>query len=394
MNAPLSPGRTVALVARREIGMQLRSRTFLYGLLITLAVFAGYGLLFSFIGSEGSSSTLGVTAEARSLTPALQEAGQQQGQTVQITDVDRAGGEAQVRSGDLDALLTGAPGTYQLIGQDSVDSTLQRIVSTTVDRTATDSALSTAGVDPATVERAGSVAVSTLAPQDPLRGQRLGLAFAVAILLFFSLTNYGGQVAQGVVEEKSSRVVELLLSTIKPLHLLAGKILGLGAVGLLQLLILGAIGTIGALALGVLTVPTAALSALGLAVLWYLLGFFLYATLYASAGALVSRQEELQSAITPLVFPLLIPFVIAVSVLPNDPRNGLATVLSFIPFFSPTLMPARAALGVAPWWQVLISALLTLAAIAVMVWVAARIYRNSVLRTGAKVSWREAFSGR
>ncbi|MBW0104267.1 ABC transporter permease [Pseudonocardia sp. KRD291] len=394
MSAPLSPARTVALVARREIGMQLRSRSFLYGLLLTLAIFAGYGLLFSFIGSEGSSSTLGVTAEARALTPALQQAGQQQGQTVAITDVDRAGGEAQVRSGGLDALLTRGPDGFELIGQDSVDSTLQRIVTGTVGQQARDSALRSAGVDPATVDRAGTVGVSTLVPEDPLRGQRLGLAFAVAILLFFSLTSYGGAVAQGVVEEKSSRVVELLLSTIKPLHLLAGKILGLGAVGLLQLLILGAIGTVGALAFGVLTVPTAVLSALGLAVLWYLLGFFLYATLYASAGALVSRQEELQSAVAPLIFPLLIPFVIAVSVLPNDPRNGLATVLSFVPFFSPTLMPARAALGVAPWWQVLISALLTLGAIAVMVWVAARIYRNSVLRTGAKVSWREAISGR
>lgn len=394
MSAPLGPGRTIALVAGREIRMQLRSRTFLYGLLITIAIFAGYAVLFSFIGSQGSSATLGITAGTRPLVPALQQAGRQQGKTLEISDVDVPGGEARVRSGDLDALLTGGPGSYRLIGQDSVDSDLARIVSDTVRQQALDGALRAAGTDPVAVARQSDVAVSTLAPDDPYRAQRFGLAFAVALLLFFSLTSYGSQVAQGVVEEKSSRVVELLLSTIKPLHLLAGKILGLGAVGLLQLVILGAIGAVGALTLGVLTVPAAALSAVGLAVLWYLLGFFLYATVYAAAGALVSRQEELQSAVAPLVFPLLIPFVIAVTVLPNDPRNGLATVLSFVPFFSPTLMPARAALGVAPWWQVLVSALLAAAAIGVMVWVAARIYRNSVLRTGAKVGWREAFSGR
>ena len=162
----------------------------------------------------------------------------------------------------------------------------------------------------------------------------------------------------------------------------------------MQLLILGAIGTVGGLALGVLAVPTSVLSALVMAVVWYLLGFFLFATLYASAGALVSRQEELQSAVTPIAFLVMIPFVLAVSVLPNDPRNVLVTVLSFVPFFSPTMMPARIALGVAPWWQVLIAVVLALAAILGMVWVGARIYQNSVLRTGAKVGWREALTQR
>lgn len=234
MSAPLGAGATIALVARREIRVQLRSRAFLYGLLVTIAIFAGYGVLFSFIGSQGSTASLGVTSEARPLVPALQRAGAEQGKTLQVTVVDRAGGEAAVRSGGLDALLTGGPGSHQLIGQDSVDSDLQRIVTGTVAQQARDAALRTAGVAPAAVDRAGSVGVSTLEPEDPLRGQRLGIAIGVAVLLFFSLTSYGGQVAQGVVEEKSSRVVELLLSTIKPLHLLAGKILGLGAVGLLQ----------------------------------------------------------------------------------------------------------------------------------------------------------------
>jgi ABC-2 type transport system permease protein len=234
---------------------------------------------------------------------------------------------------------------------------------------------------------------ATLEPVDPERGQRLGLAIVTSVLLFMSLIGYGTAVAQGVVEEKSSRVVELLLATIRPIHLLTGKVLGLGAVGLAQLVTLGAVGLAGATASGLLTAPSAAASALVAAVIWYLLGFFLYASVYAAAGSMVSRQEELQSLVTPIMFPLFLPFLFAVSVLPGDPRNTVGTVLSFVPFFAPTLMPARAALGVAPWWQVGIAIVLTLATIVGVVQVAARIYRNSVLRTGARVTWSEALRG-
>ena len=193
--------------------------------------------------------------------------------------------------------------------------------------------------------------------------QRLGLAIVTSVLLFMSLIGYGTAVAQGVVEEKSSRVVELLLATIRPIHLLTGKVLGLGAVGLAQLVTLGAVGLAGATASGLLTAPSAAASALVAAAIWYLLGFFLYASVYAAAGSMVSRQEELQSLVTPIMFPLFLPFLFAVSVLPGDPRNTVGTVLSFVQFFAPTLMPARAALGVAPWWQVGIAVVLTLATI-------------------------------
>lgn len=393
MSTSLGPGATIALVARREIQMQLRSRTFLYGLLAVIAIFAVYALVISFVGSQSSSATIGVTPQARPIVPAVQQAAGADGFDLTTVEVGRAAGTEQVRSGDLDVLLTGEPGAYQLVGRDGIDSEVGRIVTGTVRQQALDQALRAAGTDPASLDAASTVRTETLTPEDPLQGQRLGIAIAVAVLLFFSLSTFGGAVAQGVVEEKSSRVVELLLSTIRPLHLLAGKIVGLGLVGLLQLLILGVIGAVGGLALGAVSVPSTVLSALAMAVLWYLLGFFLFATLYASAGALVSRQEELQSAITPIAFLVMIPFVVSVSLLPDDPRNTLVTVLSFVPFFAPTTMPARAALGVAPWWQVLVSALLTLAAIVVMVWVSARIYRNSVLRTGAKVGWREAFTG-
>ncbi|MCW0214534.1 MAG: ABC transporter permease [Pseudonocardia sp.] len=389
----LSARQAVLLVARREFVTQTRSRSFVIGLVVTLVIFGIYGLVFQFIGNQTSSDTLGVTPESAELAPALQQAASAADRTLTIVDVDRATGEQQVREDDLDALLTGAPGSYQLIGRDSVGSNLQGIVAGVVQRSTLTDALTAAGQDPVLVAQRGTVAVTTLEPTDPERGQRLGLAIVTSVLLFMSLIGYGTAVAQGVVEEKSSRVVELLLATIKPIHLLTGKVLGLGAVGLAQLLILGAIGLAGASAFGLLTVPSAAASALVAAVIWYLLGFFLYASVYAAAGSMVSRQEELQSLVTPIMFPLFIPFIFAVSVLPGDPRNTVGAVLSFIPFFAPTLMPARAALGVAPWWQVGIAIVLTLATIVGVVQLAARVYRNSVLRTGARVSWSEALRG-
>jgi ABC-2 type transport system permease protein len=389
----LSAPQAVMLVAKREFVTQTRSRSFVIGLVVTIVIFGIYGLVFRFIGDQTSSDTIGVTPETAELTPVLQQAASAADRTLTIVDVNRAEGEQQVRDDDLDALLTGAPGSYQLIGRDSVGSDLQRIVEGVIQQRTLGDALTSAGQNPVLVAQRGTVAVTTLEPADPERGQRLGLAIVTSVLLFMSLIGYGTAVAQGVVEEKSSRVVELLLATVRPIHLLTGKVLGLGAVGLVQLVILGAIGVAGATASGLLTVPSAAASALVAAVIWYLLGFFLYASVYAAAGSMVSRQEELQSLVTPIMFPLFIPFIFAVSVLPGDPRNTVGTVLSFIPFFSPTLMPARAALGVAPWWQVGIAIVLTLATTVGVVLVAARVYRNSVLRTGARVTWSEALRG-
>lgn len=385
---------TIALVARREMTTQVRSRTFLIGLLLMLVVFGGYGAVFAFVGAQTSESSLVLDGQARELRPALQSAADRRGTGLTLTEAgNRATAESMVRAGEADALLTGGPGTFALVGRDDVGPGLRSLVTDVVEQQAVTDALTAAGADPGQVGALSGVGIRTLEPVDPERGQRVALALAVTFLLFFSVTAYGAAVAQGVVEEKSGRVVELLLSAIPATQLLAGKILGLGLVGLLQLLILGGVGTVVALATGLLAVPAVLLGTLASVVVWYLVGFFLFATLYAAAGALVSRQEELQSVTAPVAVPLLVPFLLAVAILPTDPRNTVTTVLSFVPFLSQTLMPARVALGVAAWWEVLLALVLALAALAGMVLFSARVYRNSVLRTGARVSWREALRG-
>ena len=202
----------------------------------------------------------------------------------------------------------------------------------------------------------------------------------------------GQSVAQGVVEEKTSRVVELLLSTIKPWQLMAGKVLGIGVVGLIQMLVIGVGGLVTVTATGAL--PDLSLSsAVGTVVwliVWYLLGFFMYSIVFAALGALVSRQEDVGGATMPALMFVIAGYVIGISVLPSNPGNTFVEVLSVIPVFAPTLMPIRLAMGGVPVWEAALSVVLVVLMIPGLIWLAARIYRNAVMRTGAKVKLRDA----
>jgi len=390
---PLSGRQAVLLVARREFVTQVRSRSFIIGLVITLALFGVGGAVGYFLSARGSEKSLALTSTTAPLRPALVASAAAQGLTLDLRDTDEATGRAQVADGKVDGLLSGGPGGYQLLGRDAVDGRLLAVVTPAVQQYTLSTALVGAGVDPATVAAQAQVTAVTLEPVDPERGQQLGLAIIGTILLFISI-NYASLVASGVVEEKQSRVVELLLATIKPWQLLAGKVLGLGAVGLLSLLVLGTVGVAVGTATGLLTLPSAALSMFVVVIVWYLLGFFLLASIYAAIGSTVSRQEELQTVLAPMIFVLIIPFILTLNLLPNDPRSPIMAVLSFVPLFAQTVMPARFALGVASCWEVALSALITVAAIAIVVRLAGRVYRNSVLRTGGRVSLREALTSR
>jgi ABC-2 type transport system permease protein len=128
-------------------------------------------------------------------------------------------------------------------------------------------------------------------------------------------------------------------------------------------------------------------------VTWYLLGFLTYALVLAAAGALVSRQEEVSGVVSPILMLVVLPYVLGVSILPRDPANSYLQVMSMIPIFAPTLMPIRLALGAVPVWQMVLSVALALALIPALVWLAGRIYRNAVLRSGARIRLRDALRG-
>jgi ABC-2 type transport system permease protein len=206
-----------------------------------------------------------------------------------------------------------------------------------------------------------------------------------------SLLLNGQMVAQGVVEEKSSRVVELLLSTIRPWQLMAGKVLGIGLVGFVQMVVVGGGGVAAAVALDVLSIPiSTAISTVVWLVVWYLLGFVMYSLVFAALAALVSRQEDVGGVITPALMFVIVGYVIGISVLPSDPDSALVETLSVIPVFAPTLMPMRLAMGGVPVWEAVVSVGLVLALIPLLVWLAGRIYANAVMRSGARVKLKDA----
>jgi ABC-2 type transport system permease protein len=220
------------------------------------------------------------------------------------------------------------------------------------------------------------------------------LGRAAGILIYLTLM-IGGQLdAQGVVDEKSSRVVELLLATVRPWELMVGKVLGIGALGMIQIVLYGVVGVGLASALGTLTLSlgTAAGTVVWL-IVWYLVGFVMYAFAFAAAGALVSRMEDAAGVIMPITSFVIVGYVVGISVLPSDPGNSFAEVLSIIPLFAPTLMPMRLAMGGVPAWEAILALVLALAMIPALAVLAGRIYRNAVIHIGARVSLRKALAG-
>ena len=390
----LSPSRAVLLVARREFLGKVRTRSFLIGTVVIVAVLAGYVLLQTVLFDQSNRSTVGLSGQSTVLAEPLRQTAAAFGREVATIDVtDPAAAEEQVRKGDLDVLITGAPDALRVVVKENLNSALQNALDTIVKQQVLNAQLAEADLDPNVVAAkmaAAKVTVVALEPEDSQQGQRLAIGLVIAALLYYSLLVYGTMVAQGVVEEKSSRVVEILLATLRPWQLLLGKVMGLGAVGLLQLVLIGGIGLVLSSTTGVIDLTGVAGSALATGVLWYLLGFFLYATIFAAAASLVSRQEELQSVVTPISTVIIIAFVVGINLLIQDPSGTTVTVLSLLPPFAPILMPGRMAIGVAPLWQVLLAIVLALGAVAAITWLGGRIYSNAVLRTGSRVKLREA----
>lgn len=390
---------TILLVARREVRQRLRERAFAIGTAISLVIVALVAFLPSVLG--GGPSTFAVGA----LGPQAERIAQGAGQAAPGLDArvrvepvaDRAQAERRVQDGDLDAVLLGGAegrsGAAQILSKRDLDADLATLLQGSARQVRAGEVLQAQGLDPAQAREALQPPPLPVRALEPSESGSEGLALIASIFLYGQLITYGIYVAMGVVEEKASRIVEILLATIRPRELLAGKILGVGLVGLLQLVLIAAVGLIIGVASGSLDVGDAALKTV-LAVLgFFVLGYGLYACVYAVAGSLVSRQEEVQSVTTPLTLALVVGFFLSIQAL-NDPGSTLATITSLVPVTAPLVMPARISLGEASAVEVVASVALTLAAIAVLVPLGGRIYAGAVLRTGGRIrladAWRAA----
>jgi len=297
-----------------------------------------------------------------------------------------------VTAGTLDVLVTGSPTDPVVV----VKTTVPALVATALNGAVVDARLIAAGLQPATVASAVGGAhfeVEALQPANPQRTPQAISALVVGIALYVALGLYGTFVAQGVVEEKATRIIEILLATVRPSRLLAGKIIGIGLVGLLQLSIIAAVALVLVSVTNVVSIPTFTLAAILGYLMWFTLGFLLYATAYAAVASTVSRSEEVQGATAPIQVFLIVGYV-AVYVSIGNLSGPLATVLSLLPPFAPTLMSVRMAGSDVPAWQVGLAVGLILVSIGGLIRLAGRIYSNSVLRLGAPVRLRDALRGK
>jgi ABC-2 type transport system permease protein len=239
-----------------------------------------------------------------------------------------------------------------------------------------------------------AVPVDVLSPNlHDTPGNRSLVAVGV-ITLFVLLMFFGQAVAQGVTEEKSSRIVELLLTTVSPRRLLTGKVLGIGAVGLAMVLLPGAAALAAGSVAGGAGLPAAAPKAIGLVVLWFVLGYLLFSVAYAAAGALVSRQEDLATAQIPIYIVGIAGFLLADIVATTNPDGTLAQVGGFVPPFSAMVVPARMVVGHMSWIDLTVAVALDLLATAGLIVLAARIYERSILQTGGRVKLGHAMATR
>ena len=388
------PGRVlpaVVLVARREMLVRLRSRVFIAPTILMVALVVIGIVGYSLIGGNGAVR-VGFSGTAQSLEQAFSASATALGQSVATSDVaDEATGRAQVSAGQLDVLVTGSATSPTAV----VKKTVPPLVQAALERAVLAARLVAAGLTPADLASAMSgaqVTVDALQPTNPGLTQSLVVGLAVGILLWIALGLYGSQVAQGVVEEKASRIMEILLATVPPSQLLAGKIIGIGLTGLLQLGIV-AVATLAAVA-ATSAVATPALSVMAVLgyLLWFLLGFTLYAAAYATLAALVSRPEEVQGAVAPINVFQIGAYLLAYVYLANQ-SNPLVLVASVLPPFSPILMAVRISSGDLPAWQVGLALVLIVASIAGLIWLAGRVYANSAMRIGTKVRFMDAFRG-
>ncbi|HRP06931.1 MAG TPA: ABC transporter permease [Gemmatimonadales bacterium] len=228
------------------------------------------------------------------------------------------------------------------------------------------------------------------------------LAYAMGFILYIALILYGQQTAMSVIDEKSSRIMEVLASSLKPFQMLLGKVLGVGAVGLLQLGIYAAVafiatsqrGRIAGLfgvdpsAMQSVPLPSLPPDLLAVFLMYFVLGFLLYGALFAAVGSMVNSPQEMQQIILPVTLLMVVGFLGVFAAI-REPNAGIAVILSFIPFFSPMVMPVRWSMAAVPIGHLLLSLALLLAGLLVVAWVAGRIYRTGILMYGKKPTLRE-----
>ena len=354
----VSSAKAVLLVAEREIWSKLRSKAFLISTAVVVLVCVAAAVISAFSFSRQTEAVpVAVSDDVAGLVAGLP--------VLKVTRVpDRAAAEQLVRDGTVAAAVVADPGPlgYRLVGDDALPTAVLMALSRTPE-------------------------VELLRPDggDVGLGLLIGVGFGMMFLMAASL--FGATIAQSVIEEKQTRIVEILLAAVPDRALMAGKVIGNTVLALAQVVLFLGIGLGGLAVTGQLDVVAGLGAPIGWFAGFFLLGFVLLAALFAAAGAMVSRQEDVGSTTFPLTMLIVAPYLLVVTLHDNPVAIGL---LSYIPFSAPVAMPLRIFLDQAQWWEPLVSLGLLGATCAGAVRVGARIYSNSLLRMGSRVRLGEA----
>lgn len=376
------------IVAGREIVVRLTNRSFLVSTLVTLLFLVGFGAFSVWQGNRTSTSTVAVSSPAGAQLIEQAGAAAAKGDDKVAITPQTVSGDAAARaaleSGDADAWLHQRADGWVLTSTDEPEPGLQSALAEAVrsEALATNAAAAGATVDQ--IEKGTVLATDRLDGLEDNGAFIYVATFAFALLFFMGAVMFGSQIAASVVEEKQSRLVEIIATAIPLRALLAGKVLGNSIIALGQVALYGGVGLVAVS----FTDFSRLLPSLSVAVIWFVLffavGFFALACLFAVAGALASRVEDLQSTTAPMTMLLTVVYVVGFA------ATGTALkVLSFVPIFSVVCMPGRILAGEAAWWEPVAALLIMAAFAALTVLVGERIYRRSLMQTRGKLSWRE-----
>jgi ABC-2 type transport system permease protein len=391
----------VGLVARREILERVRGRIFRVGTIIILLIVAG-AIVIPKIHSSSTTPPQqvgvvgGSTAAATQVTQVVKYSGKQSQTPVHVvSEPTVASAEAALRSGKLDVavvngdkIVTNQP----VAGSSSDTATLVQVLAPELGVL---NSYQRAGLSP---QQIGQVAQAQAVPVESLQANTAkrvnkGTSVIGVVLIFLMLTQYNTWILMGVMQEKASRVVEVLLATVRPVQLLGGKVLGIGLVALGQAALIVATAFIVSKAVGSSllsgTGPVLILSDL----IWLVLGYSFYCWLYAAAGSMAERQDQVQTLALPLSLPILIAYIYSITVASTGNPSLLFKVLAYFPPTAPFAMPVLVGLNEVAWWQFLISCALSIVGTAIMAWFAAGVYRRAVLQSGQRVSLRSLRGG-
>lgn len=387
----MSAGHTM-LVARREATERAKSKAFLASTILTIFM-VGFVIALIVLTDDGPPQyAVGLVGDTpAALTESATAAAVSSGALLDVLRLDDAEAAADaLDAGDVDAVVLDA-GTILLT--DDAPGQLESILDIALRQARFLDALSASGLGPDAIDDllgvGEGVEIVREGPDDD-RGNE-GVAFASIVLLFVVITTYGQWVLMGVLEEKSTRVVELVVSSTSVRSLLAGKVIGIGLLGVGQLVILVGLALFAGGVLDLFELPGGTAGTAIWSLVWFVLGFAFYAVLYAAAGSLVSRTEDAQAAAMPIALVGVAGYLLTFAVVMPDPDSTASTVLSLLPPIAPIAYPARVATSGVPMWELAVAVAIMVIAVVAVVRLAARVYAGALLAAGGRVKLRDAW---